>query len=638
VQRPAPVSIAARTPQDKGFPLKIVLPAEVMPTHPVVADKWFYNPGRTVAPGKSDEYHVSLSFGPAATPVGELCKEFLEHFRAQWPMTLNWPDRRPLGRIFLCNPMTGWKTNPRGYLFGKGEKNDVTTPDGLAQFKADLLKHADRCVEVLKQGDCQGVIVWDLEGAEFWHPMTYIGNPQELAMASPEMDRCADEFFKRFTDVGLKVGVCIRPTEIFADKKIWVRFWHRDVQDPVALIGRKIEYARKRWGCTIFYLDSNVFGSGWDVDVKGVPWVMPTRMIQELNRRYPDVLVIPEWELGSYYPYSGPYKAFQLGQIASNANAKAIWPGCFSVLSVSIRLMEEHWDTHVSDVVSGDILFWDGWYSSGENAMVKLIYREASYAKAGSPPSLAKADLAGLVAAASDKDPATRFFAVRMLGGSKDPKAVAALGDRLTDEDSLVVKNALVAFAQVGRVDEPRIVAALLDLLKAGKPQTSFLRSFAAGALGAAGPAAVKPLTELLGGKDRSVRPYALQALGASGTDDPAAIDAILAFVGEAEKDNYLKLLAARALGALKAKAAVDKLIPLLQNPDEELSATTVESLGTIGDARAVEPLIKLYDRPYHTVVVYRIRGVQDDALRRLTGQKLFGKGPWTEYRKNRNK
>ena len=80
----------------------------------------------------------------------------------------------------------------------------------------------------------------------------------------PNPSRDASSVAKMFRDAGLKVGVCIRPSKIFEwpkDKPIpnyAGRLFHTQVEDHVGEMADKIAYAKKRWGCTIFYMDTNV--------------------------------------------------------------------------------------------------------------------------------------------------------------------------------------------------------------------------------------------------------------------------------------------------------------------------------------------------------------------------------------------
>ena len=163
------------------------------------------------------------------------------------------------------------------------------------------MAYADNCVVRMKKMNAQGVIVWDVEGEEMPHAISYIGDPRTLPKTAPEMDRFADAFMKKFSDAGFKLGVTIRPTEVYqpgiAGKPAWD---HRLVRDPVALMSAKIEYAQKRWGCTIFYLDSNVFGNDMMSEeqrkkLRFIPWIMPIAMLGKLAALHPDCVIIPEW-------------------------------------------------------------------------------------------------------------------------------------------------------------------------------------------------------------------------------------------------------------------------------------------------------------------------------------------------------
>ena len=93
--------------------------------------------------------------------------------------------------------------NPRGwFLDPKGV--DVTTPAGRAAFKERVLQYADGSVALLKKMGAQGSIVWDLEGQEYPHATSYLGDPRSLP---EEMDAVADEFFARLRSDGLRTGV-----------------------------------------------------------------------------------------------------------------------------------------------------------------------------------------------------------------------------------------------------------------------------------------------------------------------------------------------------------------------------------------------------------------------------------------------
>ena len=85
---------------------------------------------------------------------------------------------------------------------------DVATDAGRATLKKRLMDYADRSIRILKDLDAQGMIVWDVEGQEFTYAVGYVGEPRSLP---GDIDAIIDEFFKKFTDAGLRVGVTIRP-------------------------------------------------------------------------------------------------------------------------------------------------------------------------------------------------------------------------------------------------------------------------------------------------------------------------------------------------------------------------------------------------------------------------------------------
>ena len=108
------------------------------------------------------------------------------------------------------------------------------------------MRYAEASVAVLKDVAAQGMILWDPEGQEMPHAISYLGDPRIIPQAAPEMDAVADEFFRKFRAAGLKVGVCIRPSRIVSNHK---GGWdHVQVDDHVAELADKIAYAKRRLG------------------------------------------------------------------------------------------------------------------------------------------------------------------------------------------------------------------------------------------------------------------------------------------------------------------------------------------------------------------------------------------------------
>src|SRR5262249_2010736 len=139
----------------------------------------------------------------------------------------------------------GWLHDPKGV--------DVTTPGGQAAFKQRMLQYANSSVAIMKKAGAQGSIVWDLEGQQDPHMTGYLGDPRSLP---PEMDAIADEFFAHLRAEGLRTGVCVRPQRpvrpAYGDGVVQI-----EVTDPAQNLIDKIAYAKKRWGCSLFYVDSN---------------------------------------------------------------------------------------------------------------------------------------------------------------------------------------------------------------------------------------------------------------------------------------------------------------------------------------------------------------------------------------------
>jgi hypothetical protein len=616
------------------------------PHHPVVDDVYWQEPGNPLPPGATGVYDYSLVFGPAGTTAEDLCPEAYAGYAKANPMVLDWPDRRPIASAFLCNPATGWKTNPRGYF--QNPKVDVTTEEGVKAFGESLMKYADNCIERMRAMDAQGIIVWDIEGQEMPHMISYIGDPRLLPALSPEMDRFADAFMRKFLDAGFRTGITLRPTEVYAVGEPGRLPWnHREVKDPVATMSEKIRTAQKRWGCTIFYLDSTVFGNDFLTEEqrkekKDIPWVMPKGMFEKLARLHPDCLISPEWAERDYSRFGAPYKSPNLGQGGTDPFLRRLWPEAFSVVAVSPELIEKRWEEFADQVVKGDILLFMPWYDAPGNLFVQLLYQEAAIRRSGALDALAKATPVELAAKAADPAEATRYAAATALGKAGTAAAASILAGMIKDESPLVRKQALAGLAKADKIDDPACIALLINWIKGGKdPVQNALRSHAAGALARAGDAAVPALLGLLAdAKASDAWPYAIQALGKSGTSDPGVAQTLMDSLRGGTFKGRLQIAVIEALGLLKVKDAVPLLLPILDKRDrdsEEERYAVVVALGRIGDERAVKPLIDHFNVGYSTVVVYRINDARETALRAITGeQDVYGGKDWLQWYESR--
>ncbi len=314
---------------------------------------------RPIHPGLSDRYEISLRFAPTGTDTQALTADIDRRFAEAHPSIIHWPDRRPIGALFLSSSDLGAPANPRGWF---GDREFALDPEnGYTGFRERLLGWARQSVEILQDLGCQGMITWDIEGQEHPHAISYLGDPRSLP---PEMEAAVDDYFAVFRDAGLRTGVCVRP-------QIPVRSAYGDgvrqiePPDPVANLDAKITYAKERWGCTLFYVDSN-----------GDPNIpIPASVFRALAGRHPDVLLIPEHETAAYFACTPPYQDYaNLGQLGTPDAVRRIYPKAFSFVYVGHGDPTPVREDLTEAVRRGDILVVHGWYRSQAHEIVKAIY------------------------------------------------------------------------------------------------------------------------------------------------------------------------------------------------------------------------------------------------------------------------
>lgn len=494
---------------------------------------------------------------------------------------LVWPDRRPMGRIFLSHSNTGWKTNPRAYL--TDQNIDVLSEAGIAEFGEKLMAYADRCVDILKKNNAQGVIVWDIEGQEMPHPFSYIGDPRVLPQIAPEMHRFADAFFARFTDADIPVGITIRPTRAYhAPGEYWV-WQHRKVSDPVAEMADKIAYAKKRWGVSIVYIDSNV-----GEQVKGnIPWILPVEMMRDLAARHPDVLMIPEWDAPAYYRYMAPYKDWWDG-FSTPREVRQRLLQAFSFIVPKPAEISRHWDGIVAAVAGGDVLWLDAWYPSRANTLVRQIYRAAGFHNAGVSAQLQQAGPDVLLAHIDSPDPKTRYQALRLLGERHAPGQLQIIVRQLASEDWLMRHAAIEA---LGRSGDERAVPPLIGQLKI---QDGHLQFFAVQGLAELGTLAVPALVAIVDQRQQEKLAYAIDALGWIGSKD--ATGSLVALLQDGTAGRGLIAPTLGALQKIADPASVAAITQYVNSENQGIVKSAFEALGNIGNAKALEILDRFTD------------------------------------------
>lgn len=363
-----------------------------------------------IPPGKNLTLEFSLRWpGKAESEVvlADLYKRFADYYKP----THAWGDHRPIGQLILPtggDPKKKTVANPRNW-FGD-PKMDINTDEGQAKFKKQMMDYADRSIKAIQDTGGQGMILWNMEGEENPQPISYIGDPRMTKVLAPEMDAVADEFFAKFRDANLRVGVCLRPTQVYynAEKKVWAHGTGSDMPGrneqyqllkPADLpawqffplferMSDKIAYAQKRWGCTLFYVDTNGVNQPWGEpnEVKFAWRLLDSDVWKRLSIKHPDVLLIPELHNGdgashiACWAFVAQYLELDYGGMwRTPKRIKAMFPDAFSC--VAMKDAKGYADKRadlVEGIRGGDLLFFRGWFGDSINAKVKSAHDDAA--------------------------------------------------------------------------------------------------------------------------------------------------------------------------------------------------------------------------------------------------------------------
>ncbi len=370
---------------------------------------------RPIAAGERDRYRISVRFGDAEASRVSLGRPIYERYREAFARTLRWHDRRPIGTLFVTGEPHITEHNPIGYSFGK-DAGDLSTEAGMQAFRENMRQYTGRVIDQMHAKGLQGVIVWDIEGAT--HKTThYLGSPRFLPVISPAMDRVADEMFKRLSDAGLRTGITLRPLLMWpvdADRnrvdswtsedlgpprqrirfRNFVKFSEADhpqlrklgvtveeAQSPFHRLNNKIAYAKKRWGCSLFYIDTAYFWRPRDRSAENNGWKslqLSAEVFRKLNQAHPDVLIIPEQQYPQYWAYTAPYHELGYSPWQTRDWIRAIYPQGFVVQQIANKtdVVRENTEAFADIVKRGDSMFVHGWWG-GQSKVLRAAYGKA---------------------------------------------------------------------------------------------------------------------------------------------------------------------------------------------------------------------------------------------------------------------
>lgn len=367
--------------------------AVVSTTTPDSVPTFFPRVDRPLRPGESNRVTLSLRFSQAGAQPSTLAADVYRAWAKAWPPALQWNDRRIIGTIYLADSPQGdpskaggFPNNPRRYFnVSDPAVFDMRTPGGLVAFQARILQQAADNVRNLHRLSAQGAITWDIEGEQFPQPTSYACAPDQLAQLAPEMEsvvrvpgspyrgaKLADAYFKIMREAGLRVGVCVRPQQLVRSSDGTQRQITVDDAHAYGELLRKMQYAHKRWGATLFYVDSSVTADGAPLSAT---------LFQRLAAQLPDSLIAPEESTPKDYAYTAPFQTFLFHtDVGIDPTIRLYYPHAFSlnlVNDVAAAKLTQYIAPITRAVQSGDVLLLHADYWDANNDVALKIYRAA---------------------------------------------------------------------------------------------------------------------------------------------------------------------------------------------------------------------------------------------------------------------
>lgn len=396
---------------------------------------WNLQVNDPIATSTTYHYPLYMSFGNTTDNGPDLASIGYAAYATANPSLVDWPDRRPISRWFIAEGSHTGAKNPRGYFW----EPDFDVSNQTA-FSTEVLSRADSIIALMnvENPKPQGILIWDLEGEEFYQIFTYVGSPDKLHDLAPEMDAVADQLMQKFTDAGYKVGLTLRPSTFQTGTTLpatcsgggpGIGSWNdifMKINDPYPRGGyecfstnvwthaaprfpnhqtypttdagflqnlkNKVDYAYQRWGTTMFYVDSTVYGDGGN-SINPQIWrdlmiyLKNTDTTQHLGvpATATKFIFFPENDQTDYYGVTAPYDQADMGVLGPNPYAKNIWSTSFNILAqiTNLTMTQSIHDALVQSVTNGDILFDENaWFKNDE--VVSEIYTAAGMANPGS--------------------------------------------------------------------------------------------------------------------------------------------------------------------------------------------------------------------------------------------------------------
>ena len=191
-----------------------------------------------------------------------------------------------------------------------------------------------------------------------------------------------------------------------------------------------------------------------------------------------------------------------------------------------------------------------------------------------------------------DPHKTVRQAALEGLADLRLPVDMGAVCRRLRDPELTVQAKAIETVVQI---NDPQAVCHLLDLLQ---DESEYVRRAAVEVLNQIGnTGAIKDLLGALRDRDWWVRVRAADALATIG--GPKVAEAVLALVKD--RDEFIRRCAVEILISSKVRAGgeavLSSLLEALDDPDWWVRERAIDALATLGDGRAVPPLVRIVEQ-----------------------------------------
>jgi len=220
-----------------------------------------------------------------------------------------------------------------------------------------------------------------------------------------------------------------------------------------------------------------------------------------------------------------------------------------------------------------------------------------------------------------DTNPVVRAAAVEDLGSIDSAVMVEAILDAANDLDMRVTEAAGKA---LGRMKSDESLEAMLQALSSGNSKAKVAAVLGFASIARPYPPAAKPIAAMVAGGSDEMRRAAVKAL--HNLKDPSTADVLIRVLDD--KEAAVAVLAAEALGEMKAAGANAALLDRSTASDWALQKAAIEALGKIRARESIAPLLEMFQKE---------QGLVDEVLHKalvaITGQDfLFNRESWKKW------